>query len=80
MNRETFDTQRNNIDSSQFPDYVEFLVEPDVETVVQLKEGFVFRVQEFRLGNWRFRVDGEELVQEYLQSGVWLEQARYSNS
>jgi hypothetical protein len=69
--------QRNQIESSQYPDFWEFTEEPDVETVVKPKTAFVLELPEIRIGAWRFVPDGNDLLVQKKVAGAWVEQARF---
>jgi hypothetical protein len=69
---------RSQIDSRQFPDWVEFAETADTETVVSPKSGFVLNaLSELRSGSWRLRPDGDMLYIEYWNGSSWTEQGRF---
>lgn len=69
--------KRNELDSAQNPDCWEYELVPDVEQIVSLKESFVLKLPEIRLGEWRLRPDSGILYIEKLIGSSWVEQGRF---
>lgn len=78
LRRRAAAVNRDTVDQDQYPDCWEYTPEPDVETVVSLKAGFVMRaVRETRVGDWRLRASGATLYLEYWSGSAWTEQAKF---
>lgn len=70
--------RREDLDSGQFPDCWEYGITPDVETVVELKTGFVLKATlETRVGDWRLRAVSGTLYVEYWSGTAWIEQGKF---
>ena len=66
------------VDIGRQPDWLEFEVDPDVETVVSPKAGFTFVAGQVGLGDWRLRPSSTILYVEYWNGSAWIEKGRFT--
>ena len=62
---------RGDLNPSQLPEWLDFEAQADDDTLVSPKEGFILKLAEIRLGDWRLREDSGTLWLEHWDGSAW---------